>query len=573
MKTRRKIIDYISGNEILAYPEETEAVQPYSKILVEDYNYPKDLIITHPQYRVKIRPSDKNKSYPVDIAIFEKTINDDNLKIIVECKQKREKEGLEQLKNYLRFSDCNIGVFYNGQFTTYIRKIENKGKIKFMHIPDIPKYLENIDSIGLYYKKDLQITHNLKAIFKEIRNYWAANSKRKTNDIDFAKQILNILFCKIYDEKYTDSDKKLSFRYEFSESQEREICVKRIQKIFTDVKAKWSDVFDISDNIDVDTNSLCYVVAKLQKYSLLNAKRDVVADAFEIFIGKSLKGEQGQFFTPRNVVDMCVKIMNPNKDDKIIDPACGSGGFLSSILKYVSKGIDDKFVTWTETALSEEKKEYAIKKIRGIEKDSFLAKVAKAYMAILGDGKSGIFCENSLNEIDWSAKTKQEVKDETFDMVFTNPPFGSKIPVDDKQQLKNFNLGYEYKNDKKTNKLKSKVPPQILFIEKCINLARDGGKIAIILPEGILGNNRDKYIRQFILEKTSLFAVVDLPIETFQPYTATKTCVLFLVKKHFSEKDKIFFAMPETCGHDRRGKKIDSNEISEVYKKYRNFLN
>lgn len=200
-----KIIDYISGIEINDTPEEREATQPFSKILVEDYNYPKHLIKTRPQYRVKANPSDKD-SYPIDIAVFE----DDNngkkkLKIIVECKRKTRKDGEDQLKLYLKFSEAEIGVWYNGRESLYLHKIEQSGHITFEEIPSIPRYKEQLDEIGLYIRKNLKPTHNLKSIFQEIKG-WIAGNGNLTKEDEVAKQIILLVLCKIYDERFTKKE-------------------------------------------------------------------------------------------------------------------------------------------------------------------------------------------------------------------------------------------------------------------------------------------------------------------------------------------------------------------------------
>ena len=206
------IVDYISGQQVKSTPEEIESVQAFSKILVNDYDYPKDLIQTRPQYRVKVRPSDTKKEYPVDIAIFENSKDDDNLKIIVECKKKTRKDGLTQLKNYMTFSTANLGVWFNGEEKLFIQKFEKQGKIIFKEIPNIPKYGQRIEDIGLFKRSELKPAVNLKSIFKTIRNYLAANAVGVTRDEILAQQLMNLIFCKIYDEKFTRPEDIVTFR-------------------------------------------------------------------------------------------------------------------------------------------------------------------------------------------------------------------------------------------------------------------------------------------------------------------------------------------------------------------------
>lgn len=394
------IIDHISGLEVKATPEEVEAVQVFSKILVEDYGYPKEVITTHPQYRVRVRPSDEKKEYPVDIAVFSNNIKtEDNIKIIVECKKKNRKDGRRQLEDYLRFSKAQLGVWFNGEERFFIKKYEKDGKVLFNEIPNIPKYGQRIEDIGMFKRVDLKPTHNLKATFKAIRNHLAANTVGATRDEVLAQQLINIIFCKIYDERFTEPSEIVTFRAGVDE--DAILVQKRILELFKKVKRNYKEVMDANDSIILDAKSIVYVVGEMQNYCLIEAERDIVADAFETFIGHALKGGQGQFFTPRNVVKMIVDILNPSDEDFIIDPSCGSGGFLVEALRHVWRYLDaegEKY-HWNDENLKEEKMEVALNKICGLDKDYFLSKVAKAYMAILGVGKSGIFCEDSLDNM------------------------------------------------------------------------------------------------------------------------------------------------------------------------------
>lgn len=573
------IEDYISGLEVRATPEEIQAVQPLSKILVEDYGYPKELLITHPQYRVKIRPSDEKKEYPIDIGVFnDAKKTDDDIYIVCECKKKTRKDGMTQLMDYLRFCKASLGVWYNGEERIFLRKFEKDGKVEFVEIPNIPKYGQRVEDVGKFKRNQLQATHNLKGTFKAIRNHLAANTVGATRDEVLAQQLINIIFCKIYDERHTAPEEMVTFRAGIDESADD---VKlRILDLFTNVKNQYKGVMDKDDSITLDANSIVYVVGELQNYCLVDAERDIIADAFETFIDHALKGGQGQFFTPRNVVRMMVDILDPTSDDTIIDPSCGSGGFLVEALRYVWKKLDaegEKY-QWSSEYLKEERMEFALNHINGIDKDYFLAKVAKAYMAILGVNKSGIFCEDSLEKMsNWDSKTKMRISKSKYTVLFTNPPFGSKIPVKGEEKLKQYDLGYKWTVDKKTGewtkgKLKDKESPQVLFIERDLQLLADYGKMAIVLPDGVFGNDTFTYIRNWLKKQGRILAVIDIPIETFQPNTATKTSVLIfqkLPKNEIPEDYEIFMAIATTCGHDRRGNETESDEIQMVAQEYK----
>ena len=572
------ITDYISGVQINATPEEIEAVQVFSRQLVEDYGYPKELIQTRPQHRVKVRPSDTKKEYPVDIAVFlDQLKDDDGLYIVVECKKKNRKDGRTQLENYLTLSSAYLGVWFNGEERFFIRKfVKPSGEVVFEEIPNIPKYKQRIEDIGQFKRSDLKPTHNLKAIFKSIRNHLAANTIGATRDEVLAQQLINIIFCKIYDEKYTAPDEMVKFRAGIDEKPKE--VEKRILDLFKEVKTNLPEVIDSEDKITLDTKSLLFIVGELQNYSLMESERDVVADAFETFIGHALKGGSGQFFTPRNVVKMIVDILQPTENDKIIDPACGSGGFLIESLKFVWEHIDNKYskLGWNKVDIAKKQIEVATKNFRGIDKDYFLSKVAKAYMNLVGDGTTGIFCEDSLeNPKNWRSEAKTKVEMGTFDMILTNPPFGSKIPVVGEEKLKQFEVGHKWKRDKesdrwiRTEKIKEQEEPQVLFIERCLSLLKDGGRMAMVLPSGILGNEQEEYLRQYILSKGHLFAIVELPFETFSPNVTINTNVLFIQKGKSDEKD-IFISINEFCGHDKKGRAIEKDDIPNVAEIYHN---
>jgi len=588
------IVDYISGLQVKESPEEIEAVQPFSEILVKDYGYPKSCIQTRPQWRVKVRPSDTKKEYPIDIAVFnEDSHTDDNISIIIECKKKSRKDGRSQLEDYLRFSKASLGVWFNGSERLYLRKIEKTGKVSFEEIPNIPRFGERIEDIGKFKRKDLKPSENLKPTFKTIRNYLAANAVGITRDEVFAAQIINLIFCKVYDERFTKPDDAIQFRAGLNEKDE--IIKSRIVTLFNKVKKQYSDVIEITDQIDIDAKSLAYIVGELQLYSLQDSSRDAVGEAFEIFIGPSLKGGQGQFFTPRNVVNMVIEMIDPSTTDRILDPACGSGGFLVEALRYVWSKVEleSNELNWPLHEIEAEKQKVAIKNFRGIDKDSFLSKVAKAYLAILGDGRGGIYCENSLDKMkNWSAGAKESIQANMFDVIVTNPPFGKKLAIDSQEMLEQYDLGYKWKANAdgvyEKGELYDKQPPQLLFIERCLSLLRPGGKMGIVLLESIFGMPKYQYIVNFIKSQAKILAVTTLPEDLFQPNTHAKCCVLICQKYEDGEQIdtiadyQIFMCDVKWCGHDSRGnptfiydkdgKKILLDDIPMVAAEYKKSL-
>jgi len=563
------ILDYISGQPVKATSEETDAVQVFARRLVEDYGYPKKHIQTHPQHRVRKHPSDEEKSYPVDIAVFKsEKKTEDNLFMVVECKKKNRKDGVAQLKLYLDMSSAEIGVWFNGDDHEYLRKIHHRdGSRTYPPLPNIPRYGQRIEDIGLFARKDLKKPSNLKAIFRDLRNHLAGMTTGITRDEALAQEIINILFCKILDEQETAPNETVTFRAGVGEH--AEAVQKRIVDLFRRVKTDYyDDVFETESIIKLDADSLFYVVGELQNYCITEADRDAIGDAFEIFIGPALRGAEGQFFTPRNVVKMMVGILDPTPGERIMDPACGSGGFLITALEYVWRKVDAKADknAWKPDKRFKEKVRVAMELFRGMDKDSFLAKVCKAYMALVGDGRGGVFCANALaRPEDWPPAMREKINLGTFDIVLTNPPFGKKIVVKGPSVLSQFDLGYKWAQNKeaksleKSSTLHEDQPPQILFLERCLQLLKPGGRMGIVLPEAVFGMPTYEYVVTFLRNRVKIRGVISMPEALFKTSgkggTHAKTCILFLENTRPKEHEDwpIFMADAKWCGHDSRG--------------------
>ncbi len=590
--------DYISGKIVKITPEETQAVQVFSKRLVEDYGYPKTLIQTRPQFRVRKRPSDQDKSYPVDIAVFksERKIEDE-LFMIIECKKKNRRDGIAQLKLYLDMSPAEIGVWFNGEEHVYLHKIFHRdGSRTYDEIPNIPRKGQRIEDIGLFKRKDLKKPSNLKAVFKDIRNHLAGMTTGITRDEALAQEIINLLFCKILDEQETEPSDNVNFRAGIEENAED--VRTRILKLFEQVKtAIFEDVFTQNDTINLDPESIRYVVGELQNYSVMDADRDAIGDAFEVFIGPALRGTEGQFFTPRNVVKMMVEILDPKPGEKIIDPACGSGGFLITALAHVWQNLrnDAQRKGWKPRQLFKREVEIATECFRGIDKDFFLSKVCKAYMALIGDGRGGVFCWNSLTPPnEWPQSMQEKIGLGSFDVVMTNPPFGKKIVVKGVNILSQYELGYKWKRNKKikeitkTTEIHEDQPPQILFLERCIQFLKPGGRLGIVLPEAIFGMPTHEYVVTFLRNKVKIRGIVSMPEPLFKTSgkggTHAKVCIVFIENNPpITDEDyDIFMADIKWCGHDSRGnptlrkdehgKVVLLDEVPEVSKRFKEVI-
>ena len=407
--------------------------------------------------------------------------------------------------------------------------------------------MKDLFSPKIFYpklKKDLKRINNLKIIFREMRDYFAGNSTGITRDETIAKNLMRVLFCKLYDEIETADDEPVKFICRKDESPYE--AFESLNKLFILVKKKYSEIFNEDENFDFNVSDTPFIMRPLQGYQLLNAERDVIADAFEELIGTTFRGGNGQFFTPRNIVEMMASVLAPKKNEKVLDPACGSGGFLAHVVKKAKKGAEPL--------------------IFGIDKDAFLSELAKIYLSLLGGVKGDIFCENSLdNPVNWHYLTQKKIQKDSFDVILTNPPFGAKIPIIGEALLEQYELGHIWKKDKKgtwqigKNILRDKQPPQILFIERIVQFLKKGGRAGIVLPDGIFGNPSDSYIWEYLKKNISITAIISLSQETFQPSTHTKTSILFLEKKK-EQRENIFMAVAEHVGHDKNGKEIYKND-------------
>jgi len=578
------LIDFISGLTTQATPEEVQATQPFSKRLAGPLGYPKSLIRTRPQHLVRLSSS-KTKSEPVDIAVFlDAAQDDDDLFMIVECKRSElrptEDNGLAQLKQHMRNSAAIFGVWTNGLDTIVYRKVfEGSGEHRrpvLKRVAAVPGYVQNllanIDNPGL--KENLLVpTVELRALFSELRNHLAGNAIGMTRDDDLVDEVINLLLCKLYDERYHGTvAKPLEFRV-FDNETPDDLKV-RMESLLSTSRQMYGRVAD-SETIRLDAKSLYYFVEKLSPYRVFRADRDVIGDAFEAFIGPSLRGNEGQFFTPRNVIDLAVLISGIGEDSKIIDPACGSGGFLVAALESVWRRMEMEADArgWTPAELGDERERVAQQNFYGCDKDRFLAKITKAYMALMGDGRSSVYCANSLLPVAQQTDRPSGMELGAFDGVLTNPPYGKSIKVSG-EWVTDYELGCA-PGVKQTDPPSER--PEILFIERCVRLVKPGGVVAMVLPEGLFAGKSYRYILDWLLSEVRPTAVITLPHETFKTSgkggTRART-LLFVGRRKGSDsvddpfQDKVFMAEPTTCGHDSRARIVASDEISEVAQRY-----
>ncbi len=369
---------------------------------------------------------------------------------------------------------------------------------------------------------DLQLTKedNLLKKFEEIHDYIYANDGLSPQQT--LEEFVKILFVKIFDENENLNQFAISAE-EWNELKTGKPILsitERINEIFEQTKQAYPDIFDNDDRIKISPIALGFTINKLQGISLLNSSQDAKGLAFQKFLSHHEKDGRGQFFTPEPVIDFCVAMMQPKPNETIIDPACGSGGFLMSALKYLQNN-------YTEL----DTKKVVSKYLFGSDINKSIARIAKMKLLLEANGKTNVLCTNSLEDLD-SLKLSLS-HSEGFDLVLANPPFGAKIT--NTSTLSKFDLGHKWTNhSNEYHKTKSIYPNQnaeILFIERCLQLLKEGGRMAIVLPNGNFENPSLEYLRYYIKLKAKILAIVNLPQETFIPFgTGVKTSLLFLEK-------------------------------------------
>jgi len=606
-----KICDYIDNTFRSDTPEEYVR-QNIEKRLVNELKYPKNRIKV--EHTIKVGDAKKR----VDIAIFEKDTShtQENIRIIIECKKesvepRNAKEGIGQLQAYMAASvNCEWGLWTNGKHRVVYRKIQTDGKWEFQEFNDIPDATGSVDDIERPKRGKLKnaVEDNLLFVFKTCHNHIYAVDGLKKEDAFF--ELLKVIFCKITDER--NFPNPLEFYTTSSErsNPDGQLTVKnRIGNIFEQVKRKFSQIFPSNTAIDLKPRSLAWVVSELQGYSLLNTDIDIKGRAYEEIVGANLRGDKGQFFTPRNIMHMAVSMLNPKPNERVLDQSCGTGGFLVIAMNHVIAELVaalEQDAGITQEQWNDDTKRLLMEKIREVVGSNYfgfdiapdLVKATKMNMVMNNDGSGNISqCDTLLPPHEWDINypgfrenLKTVLADPSVtltnhntiafaDVIVTNPPFGSKIPIKDPHILCQYEVGYVWDKPKikggcwvKTKRLQSSVPPEQLFVERCLQFLKPGGRIAIVLPDSILGNPALGYMRQWILEQARIIASIDLNSDTFQPWTGVQTSIVILQKKTEEERKEemqtgqmrpynIFMAMIERVGHDKRGNPIFKRDI------------
>ncbi|MBU1327209.1 N-6 DNA methylase [Patescibacteria group bacterium] len=576
------IKDLKSGNRKLVFDEAKQKVRPEEIIrqlwlykLHAQYGYPFDRIDTEKS----IHFGREIHTKAADIVVYKK----DKITpfIIVEVKNPTEKKGVDQLKSYLSSEGSEIGVWSNGKervilYRPYPKEYQDT-------LSDIPRVDQTIDDLFEIKKKwsDLSPKFDFVEIVKRIEELALAGS-----GANVFEEIFKIIYAKLFDEKLAQ-ERREGQEVLFRKYRDSEKTYETINQLFKNAAREWPDTFESSDRIRLSPDRLNICVPLLENIRLFEigqGEYEIIDSAFEYLITEVAKGTKGQYFTPRHVIKMCVKMLNPKADEYIIDPACGSGGFILHAMYHVW----DQYLK-TEAA----QKTYAGRYLFGIDFDDNMRRISQALMLIAGDGKHNIFKRNSLDAREWQGAESedarvalkprlvqtdnpQDTKENqltyrylNFDILMTNPPFAGENPEQ--------GLLRQYKLAKKDGKLRNNVERHILFIERSLDAVRPGGRLAIVLPQGVLNNTNMEYIRQWIFAKARILAIVGLHGNTFKPHTGTKTSVLFLQKwPSFAEASAgkegeqlrdypIFMAVSKKAGKDNSGDYVYKKDAAGNY--------
>ena len=584
----------VRGKDIRLKPEEIVR-QLYATRLIEKYGYTLDRIAV--EHAVTFGRETKS----ADIVILDEN-RPDTAYIIVETKKPKLMDGKNQLRSYCNATGAPIGVWTNGeQISHYNRKEPNY----FEDISDIPKANQRLTDVlnERFTLKDLILKDkianerkSLKDIILEMENEVLAN-----DGVDVFEEVFKLIFIKLFDEHQSQDDKnyinrKIRQARLASDEEEKEYDVMRnalaniddsdfrvmefrntgqtdaelkakISDLFTKATDQWKGVFPDETTFDLLDSYLAVCVSSLQDVKLLNSNLLVVDEAFEHLASKVSKGEKGQYFTPRHVIDMCVQMLNPKKGEYMIDTASGSCGFpVHTIFKLIGHLFSNDEVS------TEDKKH--VMKVFGIDFDERAVRVARTLNLIAGDGETNVLHLNTLDYERWTDKTDKdkkwistygdgfrrlerlrEEKDQNkkfnFDILMANPPFAGDIK--DSRILHRYELGFNAQG-----KARKQVSRDILFIERNLDFLKPGGRMAIVLPQSRFNGTTYKRIRHFIGRHCRIIAVVGLHGSTFKPHTPTKTSVLFVQKWHDDlcpqvEDYPIFFAVSNKSGKDISG--------------------
>lgn len=615
------IVDLITGETIKLNDRELIRQEEERKLLeefgYEDADY-KDLI----RRDVSIKPRQANRAKKFPLVVLhaakkgESAAPGERPYILFDIqpgkKSDDSKVGAETLADLLKdIPKAAFAVWTNGTDRVVYYKKADAIKVRTLEVNDIPRYGKDVtDSFEPGQKKLRKaISASLRQAFQRCHDYIYAH-RGGSNEAVFW-ELLKVVFAKIEDERTmrdaapgtaeADGFFRLVNLEERNDTAKAQAVKDRVEHLYNRVRERYPELFGTQvDKIDLAPRIIVYLVAQLGHYDFLNSSVDVKGEAYEAIVGKNLVGTRGEFFTPRNAVKMAIRMLDPKPGDKCIDVACGTGGFIVVILNYMAEQIarqirDEGFTGHKAEEQYKHRLKLASQNIFGTDINPNLVKVARMNMVMNNDGQGGIthldglesdpkrwhLPEGKLKRYQPNGKDKEisireffssELVEDSFDIIATNPPFGTKIKIEGEDLLSQYQAvswKWDYDEDRgfwsRSSKLQSKVAPEILFIERVVRLLKPGsGKACIVLPNGILGNPDDEYIRQWLLKSCEILALVAMPVELFLPKVGIQTHLVFLRRKSTEEMNQesiggkpkdydIFMAIAKKVGKDRRG--------------------
>ena len=575
-----KIRCYIHPTVFRPDTAEEHVRQRAARSLVEEYGY--DQRDVHVEFTIKMGSGKKR----IDLAVFPRGVEhqQENIYIIVEAKRDSVRptdraEGVAQLKSYMAACiNARWGLWVGSEMQAFEKETDaQRAKTKpFLDAKDIPLEGEQ-EPKRRQFSELIPATDGLRAVFKRCHDYLHVNGNCGKEKAFF--ELLKLIFCKVFDEQETSGVMEFSISQEERRSDLGQRKLKtRITALFEQVKARYPYIFpSAGEMIELDNRSLAYIVAELEKYNFQETKSDIKGEAYEEIVNVTSRRDQGAFFTPRNVCDMAVRIVlstyrpEARLKLKILDPACGTGGFLRAALVNLRDTLERQAKTkWPQNPAKARQdtttrlRTLCDANIFGVDKLEELVQAAQMNLAMHGDGSTNVVHANSLLPPgEWpSDPSHSKIKLGSFDVVFANPPFGSKLPIDDPHILDQFELA---RTEAKAQR--SSMPPEQLFIERCLDFLKPGGRLAIVLPDSILSNPGLAFIRRWVIKRAYVLASIDLPREMFaRSDTHTMTSVLVLQKFTKEERKfadagslpeyQIFMAIADRVGWDLRGNSV-----------------
>ncbi|HEY7811571.1 MAG TPA: N-6 DNA methylase [Allosphingosinicella sp.] len=537
----------VRNREVQLKPEEKNR-QLWLAKLIEEYGYP----VTQIQVEYPITFG-RDTSKRADIVVFDPdrpTVP----YLIIEVKQGSLRDGKEQLRSYAHATGAPLAMWSNGVLCEVWHRKNPNYFVPIHRLPQAGETIEDIISqpwsiqtlIDKENDRDREgaSARSLRDLIVEMENEVLSNA-----GVDVFEEVFKLIFTKLYDEVTSHRNgSALRFRNTNTAAQLRT----NIQILFDQAKLKWPGVFLRDERIRLSPDHLQVCVGSLEEWKLFNSNLDVVDDAFEYLVNKSSKGEKGQYFTPRWVIDMCVKMLDPTAEETVIDTACGSAGFTVHTMFHVWRDIYDELGLDEGHLFTMEDKhpraiDYVRSKAFAVDFDEKSVRVARCLNLIAGDGETNVLHLNTLDWKKWdetvqqdewmeayhtgwmglrrqrSSKRPGDYRNFGFDLVMANPPFAGDIRQSD--MLAPYELAH-----KENGKLETAVARDLLFIERNLDFLRPGGRMAIVLPQGRFNNATDRRVREFIMERCRVVAVIGLHPNTFKPHTNTKTSVLFVQK-------------------------------------------